>query len=153
MGVTGQEGSTKHQVSNIIDEHSVATESGLLLRQEVESILVWKLQWSTINRYVLQRNHTFLFHFMGTSLVLVSSWSRKKHTFKVKTHHQAEEARLDRKIKVTLETFSLKRSWKYWQKHQFNTSVRRNALMSGYIRIIIWQHDANSNKKKWPKIN
>ncbi len=110
VDVTGQEGGAKHQVSNIIDQDSVTTECGLLIGQEVDSILVW---WFTAkcHQHVRKREREpEHFHPLRTSLAPIFSSRIKKRTFKVKADHRAKEAGPDRKPEVTLETFGLKRS-------------------------------------------
>lgn len=52
--MTGQEGGTKHQVPYVIDEDGVTTECGLLIGQQVDSILVW---WFTS-----KTSSTIIFH-------------------------------------------------------------------------------------------
>lgn len=102
VDMTSQEGSAKHQVSVVTDQDIVTTERGLLLGQQVDSILVWwftskKTKWSRVCSNI---------HLSRTSVVLFFP----SDTFKVKAKRQAEEAGPDRQPKVTFKTFGLKHS-------------------------------------------
>lgn len=51
--MTGQEGGTKQQVSNIIGQDSVTTQCGLMVRQRVEPIPVWWFRVKRSSTYTL----------------------------------------------------------------------------------------------------
>lgn len=63
VDMTSQEGGAEHQVSIVTDQDSVTTERGLLIGQQVDSILVW---WFTSKKNVCSN-----IHLSRTSLVLI----------------------------------------------------------------------------------
>lgn len=64
VDMTSQEGGAKHQVSIVTGQDGVTTERGLLIGQQVDSILVW---WFTSKKKKVRSN----IHLSRTSLVLI----------------------------------------------------------------------------------